>query len=302
MRSGLRTGLLVLVGILLPLPLMWLFSSALLGNVVDAPRAHNPRLIPMLSQVEREGTLTYGRECRTDDDCDTRLRCLYSSISRTRFCVDSRCMTDKQCPEDQECQTYLAWNEKDLVKACTLPGSRKEGESCTPLTRRLDEGCERGLVCQGRCGRPCELGAPDACPDGYFCKHYEAGAVCQPTCEGRTCPEGQQCVSLWGGRSTCAKVHGQNCQSVPCPQGQQCRMDEFPQRQGEVWMDCTQRCTFTETAPCPEGYVCSNYRCDKACEADRPGACEEGFRCLDLPEFPRGCAPDVLVEQYTRSP
>ena len=35
---------------------------------------------------------------------------------------------------------------------------------------------------------------PSSCPEGFFCADTTPGPACRPTCEGRDCPEGQQCI------------------------------------------------------------------------------------------------------------
>ena len=183
MSGRLRTWAAVLFGILLPLPLIWLVHSAVVKPFSGGSPARGPVLIPMLPVMERMGTPTYQRECSTDKDCDPRLRCFLSLVTDFSYCVDSRCMEDKDCPEGFSCQTYFADNRKDLINACTLIGHRKEGEPCNSFDGELESGCERGLICRGRCGRPCAPGSPAACPNGFFCEEASQGATCQPTCE-----------------------------------------------------------------------------------------------------------------------
>ena len=150
MRGAHRTWLAVLGGILLPLPLMWIAYAFLFKHPTDTSRTREALLIPMLSTLERAGTPTYKRVCRTDSDCDPRLRCFFSMVLGRRYCTDSRCMTDKDCPDSFTCQTYLAENKKDLIKTCSVVGVRKEGEVCSAFTIDLEYGCERGLVCPSR--------------------------------------------------------------------------------------------------------------------------------------------------------
>lgn len=280
--------------LLLTLPLVGLISfvlSALPPGVSTTPR---PVLIPMLSLRERIGTLTYQRECETDRDCDPRLRCLLSMVTSFSYCVDSRCMTDKQCPQGFSCQTQLADNRMDLINACALIGHAQEGEVCNSFAGEPRYSCEQGLVCRGRCGRPCEPGNPSACPEGFFCEEDPTGASCQPTCDGRACSEGQRCVSLGGQRSVCAKVHGQDCQLTACAPGQTCRVSDYPEPKHEVWMRCIQRCDLKGAAACPEGMICVVHGCRPTCTPGAPATCGEGYRCESRPGLPTTiCAPDV---------
>ena len=292
-RSG--RWIAVLVGVLLPVPLVGLVFYILFEVPKNTSAPRGPVPIPMLSPVEREGTPTYRRECRTDSDCDPRLRCFFSMVTASRYCVDSRCMIDEDCQDGFSCQTYTTWSGKELIKACSLAGPRKEGEVCSAFTRELEYACEKGLICHTRCGRPCDLGKPTTCPEGFFCEEALEGAACQPTCEGRACPQGQRCVALGGHRSVCAKVHGQDCNSVSCGLGQVCSVRAYPQSGHEVWMQCLQRCELKGTAPCPEETVCVMHGCRKSCAPDDPTACGEGFKCESLPGLPAICSPDVIA-------
>ncbi len=275
-----RTLMAVLIGTLLPLPLVWLLYVVLSGSSAEPVRLQRLDVVPMLTPGERLGVLTYGRECRTDADCDVRLRCFFSMLTQDSTCMDSRCMTDAQCAEGFTCRTYTARNGKDLLNACTLVGERKEGEACEKLTRRRLFGCARDLLCHDRCGRPCQVDDPTSCPEGYFCRDEMEGPACQPTCAGRTCPEGQQCVSTGPDVSVCATVHGQNCQRTQCAQDQSCSLFEHPQRVGEVWITCRQRCGPGEDDPrCPEGTVCHWYQCLETCAPEDPSACGPGLSC-----------------------
>lgn len=179
----------------------------------------------------------------------------------------------------------------ELIRVCSLVGSRQEGEMCHAWTRDPEYGCERGLLCHTRCGRPCEPGDPSTCPEGFFCEEARAGAACQPTCEGRTCPEGQRCIGVGGKRSLCAKVHGRDCQSEPCGPGQQCSVSAYPRPAREVWMQCTQTCGLEGKPPCPEGSVCEDNQCLTRCSPD--SRCAEGFKCAGPPSGPTVCMPDV---------
>jgi hypothetical protein len=275
-----RTLLAALIGILLPVPVLWLLYATFSGSIANPIRSPHLNVVPMLTPMERLSVLTYGRECRTDADCDSRLRCFFSMVTQDSYCVDSRCMTDSQCPDGFTCQTYTARNNRDLLKACTLVGDRKEGEECAKFTRKRQYGCARGLLCHYRCGRPCQLDDLASCPEGYFCEDEPTGAVCQPSCEGRTCPEGQQCVSVGPRISICATVHGENCQRTPCAQGQVCTVSEHPLPSNEVWMGCKQTCdTSDEEPPCPEGFVCDLYRCRRTCTPEDSTVCGPGFIC-----------------------
>lgn len=293
MNGRFRIGLAVLSALLLLLPLLGFFALTWMKTLQDASRAPDSMVIPMLHPVERESTLTYGRECQGDKDCDPRLRCFFSMVRQSSYCSDSRCMTDKHCPTDFSCQTYTARNRKDLLKTCSRMGLRKEGEGCEALTVEPDSGCERGLLCLGWCGRPCTPDDPSTCPEGFFCEGSPTGAACQPTCEGRACPDGQRCIRMGGKRSVCAQVHGTDCQATACGPGQDCSARTYPWAPGEVWMQCSQTCELADTPPCPEGTACAVHRCRPVCSPDGGAPCAERFECTSHPNQPSVCSPDV---------
>ena len=292
-----RTRLAALLGIVLPLPLVWLLSVALYGrwygDDTAASSSQRMRLVPMLTPGERQGLPTYKQECSTDADCDPQLRCFFNMLLQHSYCVDSACTTDQQCPEGFSCQTQVTDDGRNLIRICSLVGVRKEGEGCEMLPREHEDGCARGLLCRGLCGRPCQVNDPTTCSDGYFCEEDPAGPTCQPTCEGRTCPEGQQCVERGERVSICARVHGPNCQQSPCPQGQLCSVDAYPKRADEVWMQCLQPCGTANDASCPDGTVCYFYSCRKSCTPEASSACGPSFTCKHRPGEPWTCVPDI---------
>lgn len=292
-----RTRLAILLGLLLPLPLIWLLSFAVYdhgyANPTDASYTQPMRLVPMLTPGERQGLLTYKQECRTDTDCDQPLRCFFNMLVQHSYCADSTCMTEEHCPEGFTCQTWATHNGKDQLRICSVVGVRKEGEVCLMLPREREDGCERGLLCRDRCGRPCRVEDLSTCPEGAFCEDDPSGPSCQPTCEGRTCPEGQRCVSRGGRISTCAQILGQDCQLNACPQGQVCSIHEYPEHAHTVWMDCLQSCDMQGAPTCPEGTVCHLYRCRKSCTPEDSSVCGSGFKCGHRLGEPWTCIPDT---------
>lgn len=296
----LRAWAAVFLGIFLPLPLVGLLCFMLLTGPSSVSTDRGPALIPMLSLKERMGTLTYQRECETDRDCDPRLRCLLSMVTSYSYCVDSRCMADKHCPPGFSCQTQLADNGVDLINACELIGQAKEGGVCNSFANEPQYSCEQGLVCRERCGRPCTPGDPASCPKGFFCEKDITGASCQPTCDGRTCPQGQRCVDLGRRRSVCAKVNGRDCQLEACAPGTKCMVSDYPQPADEVWMRCVQRCNLKGAAPCPEGSLCVVHGCRPTCTPGDPTTCLAGYRCESRPGLTAAiCSPDVPKGEAT---
>lgn len=292
-----RTLLTVLLGLSLPLPLVWLLHTTLFGQAGEEhstlSQSQSPRILPMLTLEERLGLPTYERDCDSDADCDPQLRCFFNMRTVRSYCTDSMCMTDRQCPEGFACRIMDTQSGEDLLRACSLVGGRSEGEVCESLPREPEDGCRKDLLCRGRCGRPCSPHEPADCPKGYFCEEAPEGPTCQPTCEGRSCPEGQQCVHRGERVSICARVHGPNCQQTPCPQGQFCSVDDYPQRVDEVWMQCLQPCGSPGDRSCPEGTVCYFYGCRKSCTPEDSSACGAGFTCKRRPEEPWTCVPDL---------
>ena len=289
-----RTILSSLLVLLLLLPLAWLLSTALSGHGPSLVLPHGKALVPMLSHEERLRLRTYDYECRTDADCDQPLRCFFNMLVHHSYCADSTCMTDAHCPEGFTCQTWATHSRKDQLRICSVVGVRKEGEVCLMLPREREDGCERGLVCRDRCGRPCRLEDPSTCPSGYFCEDDPSGPSCQPTCEGRTCPEGQRCVSRGERISICAQVLGQDCQLNACPQGQGCSVHEYPEHSHAVWMECLQSCDMQGGPTCPEGTFCYLYQCRKSCTPQDSSVCGPWFGCgRNHPSMPWACVPSL---------
>jgi len=281
-----RASLAAMLGLFLILPLVWMLYMAMFRQGTDTPRAQYKRApVPMLSPEQRRGLLTYERDCDSDADCEPPLRCFFSTRSMSRYCSDSRCVTDMQCQEGFVCRTQTTLSNEDPIRVCSLVGVRKEGEACLGHPSTRDHACEKDLLCQERCGRPCQMDEPSSCPEGFFCHDGpENGPSCLPTCEGRTCPEGQRCVVLdkpqSEGRhaSLCARLYGQDCRQNPCPQGQRCRLYSYPVPADTVWMECIASCG-EGSPPCPEGTICHMYQCLKACAPENPSSCEPGFAC-----------------------
>jgi hypothetical protein len=287
-----RTLLAPLLGFLLLLPLAWALHTVMLGGLRPTPEA---ALVPMLSPGERQSLMTYERPCSGRKDCEPSLACFFNTRSMWRYCTDSRCMTDQHCTEDMVCRTVETVRGGPRLRQCTLVGVRREGEPCADMMTSREAACERGLLCQAdHCGRPCRVEEPGSCPGGFFCRDGFDGPSCLPTCEGRVCPEGQDCVRLDEGVSVCARVHGQNCQRTPCPEGQKCSISNTFSHPYEAWGTCILYCDEASASPCPEGFVCDVGACRKSCDPAVPDACGPHYKCHRYSEkFPWTCDPDI---------
>lgn len=286
----------ILLGLLLPIPLVWALSWLLPGGL-GASETHNgdSRVVPQLSPEESRQLLTFQRPCRGNEDCDAPLVCLRGQFMLDDACVASECATDVDCREGFSCRSIPAGER--VVRLCGATGKAKEGEFCLKLPPKQEMGCEPGLVCADRkCSRSCEPEQPQNCPEGYICSAVDAeGSVCLPTCEGRSCPEGQRCVGLGHGASVCARVHGTDCQHEPCPAEQVCEVSQRSKREGEVWMRCSLPCD-TPGAPCQEGFMCMAGHCRQLCEPEEPGTCGPVEKCSGL----SGRRPWVCVFDFDK--
>jgi hypothetical protein len=278
-----RAWLAILVGALLPAPLIWA-SSKLLWSSLNASVAHEEsrRLVPMLPPDETRRLLTFERNCNGEEDCDAPLACLPGQFMLHRACVASTCATDADCSQGLSCHSIAAGER--VLRMCGAPGEVAEGEFCQELPRLRSMACAPDLVCtHKRCRRPCRPQEPQSCPEEYSCHAADSkGSVCLPNCQGRSCPEGQRCVALEHGVSICARVRGMDCQLNPCPAGQVCDIAAQESR-NEVWMGCRFSCSPQQRS-CPEGLSCLGRFCRQRCNSDAPGTCGPLEECAGLSE------------------
>jgi hypothetical protein len=281
-------------GVLLALPLV-LLLGALLQPEIGPETPTGRRISPMLDIEQRARLMTYGRNCESSAECDPPLGCLYAFRYGHAYCTDSQCTTDVQCPEGQVCREIATKGQGPLVRMCIPVGVRQEGENCFRVPADQKSACAAGLVCGGSdgwCARPCHLGAPAECPEGFFCADTTPQPACLPTCERQGCPAGEQCIRFREGSSMCAYVYGTNCQQSPCSEGQLCTLRTDPPQPGKAWLRCVPECG-KDHPPCAAGMVCDDYQCVPACDPQGPTVCAEGFRCRQTwPDLPFGCHPD----------
>jgi len=289
-----RTLLTICVGVLLPLPLVLLWGS-LFRPELEPEVLAGTRIVPVLDGEQRARLMTYHRRCVSTEECDPPLGCLYQYRYGQSFCTDSQCTVDAQCPEGQVCRGLATERSELLVRACVPVGPRREGDSCVKLPAKREDACSAELLCAGMsgwCARPCHLGKPNECPEGFFCADIRPQSACLPTCEKSGCPAGQHCVQFPEGSSACAHVYGTNCQQTPCPGGEHCLAFSDPPRPGKAWLHCVERCG-KDLPPCPDGKFCDGYECVPACDPQGPSVCAEGYRCRQpWPDDPFGCHPD----------
>lgn len=285
-----------LIGLLLPVPLVLL----LLRSVREPRRPPAPEatlISPILQFEEKMRLPTYHRNCHDNSECEPPLSCLSDTRRRLTYCTDSQCLTDMQCPEGEVCRGVGSVGGGRLVRLCITVGVRQEGQQCwsTPTTR--ETACGPGLLCggEGWCARPCAKGGTQDCPEGFFCADVAPEPLCLPTCAGRSCPEGQQCVRHEDGASACAVVYGANCQDdATCTQ---CDVASFPQAPGQAWMECVRRCGGDGSPDCPEGSACGWLQCRPTCGTSRSGSCDKGFYCAKA----YGGRPPVCIPEWMRS-
>jgi hypothetical protein len=279
----------ILIVLLLPFPLLcwWILSMR-----PPLPRLEDAQHVPMLADWQRAQLLTYGRECQRHADCAAPLKCFLDPMDGRQFCTDSRCLNDKDCPTDLVCRTFSSGDEDVRVHRCVPLGVRREGEPCLPMPSDQQRGCVAGLLCQHDwCGRPCALGVPSSCPQSFFCAEGPDGPSCLPTCRGRACPQGQECVEFGSGSSICAEIHGEDCLRTPCSDGHFCYREQVSHQGDAVWMSCQTLCGDAKRT-CPDSQVCFNFRCRQACTLDGPNTCGSHRRCGRLRQESPWCIPD----------
>ncbi|HEX8825246.1 MAG TPA: hypothetical protein VF794_35360, partial [Archangium sp.] len=158
---GWRTLLATMLALVMTMPLGWLLYVSMFRQDTNMPGYQGKASVPMLSPEKRRSLLTYERNCDTDADCEAPLRCFFSTRSMSRYCSDSRCVTDMQCKEGFACRTQTTLSNGDPIRVCSLIGVSNEGEVCLAHASTPDYACGPGLLCNSRCGRPCKpLSAP----------------------------------------------------------------------------------------------------------------------------------------------
>ncbi len=274
------------------LPLVIIVTWMRMESRSNGPEEQDKNIIPVLPQEVRRTLPTFARDCKRDTDCDPPLGCFIKGSTGLHRCFDSDCETDAQCEANESCVPLKLDSGKAMVRLCSLVGERKEGELCEILPLVPEDACTRGLLCQGRCGRPCQLGDAGSCPEGSFCVEGREGPPsCLPTCEGRACPDGLTCMPRGQKKaSLCARMAGPDCRVDACEAQHRCRILEPPGRPWDLRTECRRMCDYR--TPCPEGFFCRHFGCMKSCAPQEPNTCGPGLVCgHHHPNEPWYCIP-----------
>lgn len=236
------------------------------------------RFAPGLSPAEFRERRTFRQPCQEDAQCEPPLICAHELHGPRPQCTGSACTSDQGCAPYGVCRSIPVRGQRVAIRECVFEGTREEGEPClrSPRLRRREWACGEGLVCGGSgwCGRRCVPGKEGTCPEGFFCARGDPdGPVCQPACEGRTCPEGQECIRREGGVSVCARVNGLPCHEKPCPGDQVCETETLIRFVGEAARWCVQVCGQDGAGGCPEGSRCHRGLCRWSCAPGEPESC-----------------------------
>ncbi|ATB27456.1 hypothetical protein MEBOL_000898 [Melittangium boletus DSM 14713] len=274
-----REALVVLLGVLLPLPLLLAMGILPIKLFLNSSERTFTKVVPMIPPGELRGLPSFLQHCDSQSDCDPPLACLKGQPMRPRMCTVSTCMTDLDCGEGFACRSIQAGER--ILRVCGVVGTAREGEWCLAMPFRQESACAPGLVCANRrCGRRCEPQNSPSCPSGFTCRSLDAeGPVCFSSCEGLSCPDGQRCVQEGNGISQCLRVSGQDCQNdEPCVAPQVCEISAVKASRRHVRMWCALPCESLAHS-CPEGFDCVAKRCRRRCSPDKPGSCASFEKC-----------------------
>jgi hypothetical protein len=275
-----RAALAILVGLLLPLPLVFVLSGGLRPGLREGG-ANSIPVSPVLSAEARLRLTTYRSDCGLSSECEPPLGCVLEARARRQYCIDSQCTQDTDCPEDQICRPMASSGNGPLVRLCIPTGVRTEGEHCLELPETREAACAPHLLCgakEGWCAQPCRKADAAVCPEGFFCADTVPEPLCLPTCKAKGCPPGQRCIHGAEGASACAEVYGPDCQQNPCPRAGECHVSHDSTRPGKVWMECVERCG-EGYPPCSAGLICDAWVCRVPCNSQDPHPCMKGYLC-----------------------
>lgn len=277
---------------LLVVPLVFLFL--LWSRAPTTREVEGWRFVPRLTAAEFRARPTMRQPCQTDAQCDAPLVCAYDPYEQRRMCMASSCDSDAGCAPYGVCRSLpIRRGPRLATRVCVLEGTREEGAPClrSPRSNQREWGCGQGLVCAGVgwCGRRCVPGQEGTCPEGFFCARGDPdGPVCQPSCEGRACSEGQQCIQREGGVSVCARVRGRPCPGEPCPGNQVCETEMSVHAVDMARRRCVQPCGQDGSGECPERSRCHQGRCRPRCRVEEPDSCGPFRFCVSTDDAGNG--------------
>lgn len=165
------------------------------------------------------------------------------------------------------CDDFIA---RKLGSACTIPGTRKEGEACGDNSQCASTFCAKSSDAScGTCASPTADGDPcksGACSDGLVCG--EKKAVCRKPGTGKP---GDSCAQL----SDCDVAHGSGCNDL----SKSCMTLEIAESGGPCGADSFAPSKYRV---CPAAGTCSaavNGQCTPAA-ADGESCSKDGPGCL----------------------
>jgi hypothetical protein len=151
------------------------------------------------------------------------------------------------------------------------------------------------MMCvDGGCAPPCEIPMVDEespCPRGLPCVQTDNGSGCTPTCKIHPCGGGRSCeyLSVEGPIALCTYTVGKNCLGSEggCPKDHDCIV-ETNARAERTTFSCVPSCNFSDGEnACTAGSVCvpdePNPHCRRRCTPDGQPACQNGERCIPVP-------------------
>lgn len=278
----------VLPGLLVGMLLLPLLGLLLLWSRGPGEReVEGWRFAERLAPTEFSARPTFRQPCQGDAECDKPLVCFHSPIIQQGQCTGSGCRVDEDCAPYGVCRSIPLRGQRVALRSCVVEGTRQEGEPCLrfPASALTAYACGPELVCAGLgwCGRRCAPGVENTCPEGFFCARGDPeGPVCQPSCEGRTCPEGQRCLQQEGGVSVCVQMLGEDCDLKPCAPGRRCLAEASLHEPGRGWSYCQRSCGGAgDFTSCPGDDLCIEGTCHARCTLDRPSSCISQF-CVGI--------------------
>lgn len=201
-------------------------------------------------------------ECLNDKDC--------TDASKPK-CLKGNCLVSDGCVSNEDCKDPT--KPLCLTQRCSEDNRPKEGQACDPQSKP----CPESMVCykdtgatESLCRLKCLTFQPQ-CSATSACRQVQANeGVCLPrnggkqpgeSCETDPCERDLLCVS-WKGKKVC---------SLPCdPARGRCSPGEECYETGEKQFTCVEeRDPCGPGRPCPDGFLCTNGRCDPPIPCER---------------------------------